>query len=257
MQITSIQVEIKRRSKADSLDHVFALLDRARGSDLILLPEMWPAGYFNFERYAVDSESVDGPLVQTLSDKARELKAFLHIGSFVEREGSNLYNTSLLLDDRGTVIARYRKIHLFGYGSEESRLLRRGHEAVVVSTPWGVAGLSICYDLRFPELYRRLLDRGAEFFLVSAAWPQARVEAWRLFNKARALENLAYLFSCNCAGNEGESIYAGHSLLVDPHGNILAEGGDREEIVTAEVNLELGLGVRKQFPALQDRVFEN
>lgn len=257
MRITSIQVEIKRRSKAESLHHVLALLDRARGSDLILLPEMWPAGYFNFERYAADSESADGPLVQTLSRKARELTAFLHIGSFVEREGGNLYNTSLLLDDRGAMVARYRKIHLFGHLSEESRLLQRGDEAVVVSTPWGIAGLSICYDLRFPELYRRLLDRGAEFFLVSSAWPQPRLEAWRLFNKARAHENLAYLFSCNCAGSEGPMTYAGHSLFVDPLGNILAEGGDREEIVAAEVNLELGLAVRKQFPALQDRVFKN
>ena len=247
MRIASVQVAIKPRSKADSLTHVLNLLDEARGNDLILLPEMWPCGYFNFERYAADSEPLDGPTVQGVQEKARELTAYLHVGSFVERDGDNLYNTSLLLDERGEVVARYRKIQLFGYLSQEPHLLKRGDEVTVVATPWGFAGLSICYDLRFPELYRRMIDRGAEYFLVSSAWPGARLESWRLFNRARANENLAYLFSCNCAGAEGLVTYAGHSMFVDPLGNVLAEGGDGEETVAADVKLEPGLAIRKQF----------
>src|SRR5439155_24516947 len=129
--------------------------------------------------------------------------AYLFTGSFVERAGDRLFNTCLLLDARGEVVARYRKIHLFGYQSEEHRLLERGEEVVVAGTPWGRAGLSLCYDLRFPALYRRMIDEGAEFFLVAAAWPAARLEPWILLNRVRALENQAFLFSCNGAGSSG------------------------------------------------------
>src|SRR5437764_608228 len=162
MRVTSIQLEIQDRPRAETLDHVLALLDRARGSDLILLPELWPCGYFAFERYRGESEPVDGPTVAALAARARELVAFIFIGSFVERDGDRLYNTCILLDSDGLVVARYRKIHLFGFQSEEPRLLRAGDEVVVATTPWGRVGLSLCYDLRFPELYRRMIDQGAE-----------------------------------------------------------------------------------------------
>ncbi len=256
MRVSSVQLEIKERPKEATLRHVLALLDEARGSDLILLPEVWPCGYFAFERYETDSEPLDGPTVQALSEKARDLGAHILLGSFVERAGKDLFNTSVLLDPRGQVLARYRKIHLFGYHSEESRLLRRGEDVVVVQTPWGRAGLSICYDLRFPELYRRMIDQGAAFFLVSSAWPAPRLESWVLFNRARAHENLAYLFSCNCTGLQGDRTYAGHSLFVDPLGKVIAEGGEGETIVTAEVDMGLVDRARRDFQALQDRVLK-
>jgi predicted amidohydrolase len=268
MRVTSIQLEIGRRSKAERLDYALSQLERARGSDLILLPEMWPCGYFAFARYASESEPLNGPLLKGLSEKARALKAHLLIGSFVERDGDKLYNTSVLLASHGEMLARYRKIHLFGFGSQESRLLRPGSEVAVAATPWGKVGLSICYDLRFPELYRRMLDRGAEIFLVASAWPRPRLESWRLFNRARANENLAYLFSCNCAGSQeaaavaqsGETArevvhYGGHSMFVNPFGEVLAEAGDGEEMISADVDQERVRLARKEFPALDDRVF--
>jgi predicted amidohydrolase len=255
MRVSCVQLEIRQRPKADTLRHVLALLEQARGSDLILLPEMWPCGYGAFDRYASESEPLDGPTVRALREKASELQTHVLIGSFVERQESDLFNTSLLLDPHGDVIGRYRKIHLFGYGSEERQLLRRGVDVAVVSTPWGRAGLSICYDLRFPELYRRMVERGAEFFLVPAAWPQTRLESWRLFNRARANENLAYLFSCNCVGSQGDLRYAGHGMLVDPFGQVIAEGSDDECLVCAEVDPAQVGAARKEFPALEDRVF--
>src|SRR4051812_9541959 len=123
MRVTSIQLEIQDRPAAETLAHVLALLDEARGSDLILLPELWPCGYFAFERYAAESQEVDGPIVQALGARARALSAYVFTGSFVERDGDHLFNTSLLLDSHGQVVARYRKLHLFGYQSEERRLL--------------------------------------------------------------------------------------------------------------------------------------
>ena len=264
MRVTSIQIEIKDRPRAVTLEHVLALLDRARGSDLILLPELWPCGYFAFDRYRDESEPLDGPTVAALSRKARELGAMLFAGSLVENDGDGdgdddgdgerLFNTAVLIDASGHLVARYRKMHLFGYRSNEARLLHRGDEVVVVPTPWGRAGLSICYDLRFPELYRRMVDQGADFFLVAAAWPAARREPWVLLNRARALENQAFVFACNTAGINGGVLLGGHSVLIDPLGNVLAEGGDGESLVTCEVTPETVQEVRDEFPALRDRV---
>jgi predicted amidohydrolase len=253
MRVSSVQLAISDRSKAETLQHVLALLDQTRGSDLILLPELWPCGFFAFDCYERESETLEGPTVQVLRDKATDLGAHLLLGSFVEREGTRLFNTSLLVGPHGQLLARYRKMHLFGFQAEERRLLTAGVEVVVVATPWGRAGLSICYDLRFPELYRKMIDQGAEFFLLASAWPAARLESWILFNRARAGENLAYLFSCNCAGAQGKQRYGGHSLFVDPWGKVLAEAGDGESILTAEVDPALVGAVRQDFPALQDR----
>lgn len=253
MRITSIQLEIKDRGKEETVEHVLDLLERARGSDLVLLPELWPSGFFSFDRYRAESEPLGGPTIKRLGEKARELGAHVLAGSFVEADGERLFNTSVLLDDQGQIAARYRKMHLFGYESEEARLLTRGDEVVVVPTPWGRAGLSICYDLRFPELYRKMVDQGAEVLLLVAAWPAARREAWTVLSRARAIENQAFLFSCNGAGvNQGVSI-AGHSLLLDPTGQVLAEGGDGEELLACEVDPNLVRNLRGDFPALRDR----
>ena len=120
------------------------------------------------------------------------------------------------------------------------------------STP---SGLATCYDLRFPELFRRMIDRGAEFFLVPAGWPYPRLESWTLFNRARANENLAFLFSCNSAGQQGTIHYAGHSIFVDPRGQILAEARDVETILTAEVDIAQAGALRSEFPALEERIW--
>jgi len=256
MRITSLQLEIKDRPKEKTLDHVLGMLDRAPASDLLLLPELWTCGYFSFNRYWEDSETLEGPTVIALKHKAMELKAYLFMGSIVEREGQDHFNTSLLLNPRGEVIARYRKIHLFGYQSDEKRLLKRGKDIVVAETLWGKAGLSTCYDLRFPEFFRKMVDEGVHFFLVASAWPRSRLEAWVLFNRSRAHENLAYLFSCNCVGVDQGHPYGGHSMVVDPLGKVVADGGEEESLLSVEVDMNLVDSVRREFSALEDRVFK-
>lgn len=254
MKVASIQLEMDDRSKAENVDYALARLDQAPAADLILLPEIWPCGFFAFDRYASDSEPLDGPTVRAFRQKARERRCHLIMGSLVERDGAGLFNTTVFIGPDGEIIARYRKIHLFGYQSDETRLLTAGTEIVVADTPWGRAGFSTCYDLRFPELFRRMLDRGAEIFLVPSAWPLARIEAWRLFNRARAHENLAFLVSCNCAGENAGKRYGGHSMIVDPWGQVLAEGGESGETVTAEIDIREVARARAEFPALTDRV---
>ena len=253
MRVTSIQLAMTDQPKEKNVEHAITLVDQAPPSDLILLPEIWPCGFFSFDRYKRDSEGIEGPIVSTFKEAARKQKCHIFMGSMVEKDGGQLYNTSILLNPAGEIAARYRKIHLFGYQSEETAILTPGEDVIVADTPWGKSGLSTCYDLRFPELYRRMVDEGATFFLVASAWPMLRLEAWRLFNRCRAHENLAFLISCNCAGANQGKTYAGHSMIIDPLGQLLAEGSDEEQFITAEINPGQVEVIRQEFPALEDR----
>ncbi len=256
MRVTSIQFERKGQTKEEASAHALELIDKSPKSDLLLLPEIWPTGFFSFENYVRESEPTDGPTVSSFRVKAAERGCYLLMGSFVESDGSKLFNSSLMVGPNGDIVAKYRKIHLFGYQSRERELLTAGREVVVVSTPWGKAGFSTCYDLRFPELYRKMVDQGCQFFLVVSAWPLVRLEAWTLFNRVRAHENLAYLISCNCAGTDEGTRYAGHSMIVDPLGNVTAEGTEEECFVSAEIHMASVDSIRKDFSALHDRVFK-
>ena len=257
MRVTSIQLEIKDQPKEEAVQSTLKLLDDIPESDLVLLPELWPSGYLSFDRYQKESEPMDGPTVKAFQEKAATLKSYLLMGSVVEREEYNLFNTAVLINPEGQIAATYRKIHLFGYQSEERRLLKPGNKLGLGETSWGTIGMTTCYDLRFPELYRKMVDRGALFFFIPSAWPLSRLDAWRLFNRARAHENLAYLVSCNCAGSNGGISYAGHSMIVDPLGKVIAEGGEDGCFVTAELDPDLVHETRKDFSALDDRIFRS
>ncbi|MGM0688325.1 MAG: carbon-nitrogen family hydrolase [Bacillota bacterium] len=220
---------------------------------LIMLPEIWGTGFFNFDCYKAESEMLQGETFSRLAPWAEKIGCYLLAGSIVEREGSNYYNTTLLIGPNGALSGSYRKIHLFGYQSEENKILTAGSELYILKTKYGTWGFSTCYDLRFPELYRRMVDSAVDTIFVVAAWPKARLEHWELFNRVRALENLCYLVSCNCAGElKGHSL-AGNSMVIDPWGEIVTRAGEREELLTAALDQERALAVRAEFPALQDR----
>jgi len=255
MRVTCIQMEMKDQSTRDNRDDLSEMLEKAPESDLIILPEIWPTGFFRFDRYQKESETIDGPTVSLLREKARERSCYLHMGSFIEKDEDGWYNTSLMFNPKGEIIANYKKIHLFGYQSEEQQLLTAGKTVVTAETEFGIVGLSTCYDLRFPELFRKMVDKGATIFLVTSAWPKVRLEAWKLFCQTRALENLSFLISCNCAGsNEGKQ-YAGYSMIVSPQGEILSSAGEGGVVLSSEIDPEESISFRKDFPALNDRVF--
>ncbi|MFP3927689.1 MAG: carbon-nitrogen family hydrolase [Desulfobacteraceae bacterium] len=255
MKVASIQMEITDRSKEENLFRAESLLEKAQGADLVVLPEVWNVGYFSFDRYDSESEPLEGETASRMSAAARRLGAYLHAGSWVVKRDGRLYNTSFLFDRRGGLAATYEKIHLFGYGSRERELLTRGTEPVVVRTELGAFGLTTCYDLRFPELYRRMMKAGAEVFLVASGWPYPRLEHWMMFNRVRALENVAYLISANCVGVNGGVRFCGHSMIVDPWGIAKAGGGDEEEILQADIDLHKVARIRENFTALNDIVF--
>ncbi|HWB00691.1 MAG TPA: nitrilase-related carbon-nitrogen hydrolase [Pirellulales bacterium] len=253
MRVACIQLELTDEPKSATVARVEACLDETRGCDLVLLPELWPCGYFAFDRYEAEAEAIDGPLMGRLAKKAAQLGAYLLTGSFVERDGQRLYNTCVLLDRKGQQVARYRKQHLFGYRSQESLLLSPGSETVVALSAWGPIGLSICYDLRFPELYRRMIDQQARIMLVTASWPAARHEAWNTLCRARAIENLAIVIACNAAGSSAGARLAGNSMAVGPMGELLAQADEGGCILQFEVDPTEVERARNDFPALNDR----
>jgi len=203
-----------------------------------VLPELWAPGGFAYREWADRAQPVDGPIGQAMSAAARDAGVMLHAGSIVERpadgaigpEGRGLWNTSLVYAADGSLAAAYRKIHRFGFGAGEPRLMDAGEDVVLVDLPGGArAGLSTCYDLRFPELYRRQLDAGATVFLVPAAWPKARVRHWTLLAHARAVEDQCIVVACNTAGTHAGTPMGGHSQVVDAKGEALAMAGEGEE----------------------------
>lgn len=227
---------------------------------LVLLPELWAPTGFGYQEWEDRAETLDGPTASAMGALARECEVLLHAGSIVERlsspgpEGKGLANTALVFGPDGGVVAVYRKIHRFGFGAGEPTLMEAGEDLVSIELPDGHrAGLSTCYDLRFPELYRRQLDAGAEVFLVPAAWPLPRVEAWSLLGRARAIENQCYLVACNTAGIHAGTPMGGRSQVVSPMGEVLAEAGADEEVLDLEIDLDEVGKARERFPVLDDR----
>ncbi|MFW5472880.1 carbon-nitrogen family hydrolase [Knoellia sp. CPCC 206450] len=231
--------------------------------DLVVLPELWAPTGFDYRRWEDAAEPIDGPWVQAMTALATETGVTLHAGSFVERlprpgaDGRTLANTSVLVTADGERTA-YRKIHRFGFGSGEPKLLEAGTEVVTARVPTRddepvTVGLSTCYDLRFPELYRRQVDAGAQLFLVPAAWPAARVAHWTLLGRARAVEDQAFVVQCNTAGTHARTEMGGHSQVVAPTGEVLAEAGSDEEVLVVDVEPGLVASTREGFPVLADR----
>lgn len=237
-------------------ERVRRLIDSLTDVDLIVLPELWPAGYFHFDTYAGRSENVDGPSVALARDVARSRSCFVHAGSIIEAgAGGRLHNTSVLVDPGGQVVLVYRKVHVFGYQSREAELITPGDSpSVHCSDQLGGIGAVTCYDLRFPQLWSDMVDLGAEIVIVPAAWPAARLEHWRLFTTARAVENQVVVIGCNTVGEQAGVALAGHSRVVDPWGSVLYEaGGDAEEATVVRVDLAVVSSARREFPVLQDR----
>lgn len=238
----------------------------AQGAELLCLPEycsfLWLTGDGRMELGACEAAS--HPALAAFSNLARELKVWLAIGSLAVRAtGGLICNRSYLLNSGGEVVAEYDKIHLFdvdlpgGESYRESETIAPGDRAVVASTPWGILGLSVCYDLRFPQLYRVLARAGAEFITVPAAFTRTTGEVhWHVLNRSRAIETGSFLFAPCQYGTHGIAETYGHSLIVDPWGEVLADGGTDAGVILAEVDPAAAAKARAMIPSLEhDRTF--
>lgn len=234
----------------------------ARGAKVVALPEVFNwRGERRAERDA--GEPVTGPTAERMSRLAGELKIYLLAGSFLEAipDTAKVYNTSLLFGPAGQLLGQYRKIHLFdvqlarGVLAVESESRASGNRAVVVETELGKMGLTVCYDLRFPELFRALVDKGAEVIFVPSAFTALTGEAhWEPLLRARAIENQVYVIAPNQIGRAPNSFDTyGNSMIVDPWGRVIARASDGHGVICAEIDLDYLARVRRELPALAHR----
>lgn len=240
-------------SKNDRIEQMSNLIDQASGADLIVLPEMWNVGFLSFENYDAYSEKLDGPTISMVSEKAKKLNSYIVAGTIIENDNVNKYNTAVLISPNGKILTTYRKIHLVARtGAAEANYLKPGKTPVTIETDLGIIGFGICRDLRFPELYRYMaIHGGAEIFVQPAAWASVRGENWVDLTHARAIENQAYLISCNiCGVNKGVTNF-GHSSIVDPHGISIVSSGLFQTVVKGEIDINELRKFRKDTPYLK------
>ncbi|MFD6495563.1 carbon-nitrogen family hydrolase [Streptomyces sp. NPDC060188] len=262
MRASLLQIDVNNdESVAARRRRVADLVRDQAGVDLVVLPELWTTGAFAYEEFAAEAEPLDGPTHEAMAKAASDAGVWLHAGSIPERAPSDgspsqapLYNTSLVYSPSGERVASYRKIHRFGFDKGEAVLMAAGDELVTVALAQTTIGVATCYDLRFPELFRGLVDAGAEILVVPAGWPERRRAHWTLLAQARAVENQSYVLACGTAGTHAGVPQAGHSIVVDPWGEVLAEAGSGEEILTVEFDPAKVATTREQFPALKDRM---
>ncbi len=265
MKLALAQLAVDGGDLEGNRERAVAAVERAAemGADLAALPELFSVGYFAFDAYDRSAAPLDGPTLSAIADTAAATDTAVLAGTVIEDLAATtdaptpaetgLANTAVLFDSDGERRLVYRKHHLFGYDSAEAERLVPGDRLAVATVGEFTVGVTTCYDLRFPELYRSLVDAGATLVLVPSAWPYPRVEHWDLLTRTRALENLLYVGAVNGAGTiDGETL-VGRSTVVDPWGTPIAKTGDTPDIVTATLDPERVSAVREEFPALADR----
>ena len=251
------------RSPAVNVDDATKLIGEAKtgGADYVLTPEMTNIMELSREKlFATIVPEENDATLATFRELARALGIFVHVGSLaVKVSPDKAANRSFLIDRRGDIVARYDKIHMFdvdlkgGESYRESRSYRAGDLAVVTDLPWGRLGLTICYDLRFPALYRALAEAGAMYLAIPSAFTRQTGEAhWHVLMRARAIENGSFVFAAAQGGDHenGRATY-GHSLVVDPWGRVIAEGGTEPCVVFADIDPAEASVARGRIPSLQ------
>ena len=251
MKIALVQMEIIEKNKEANLRHGLELLRRAVvDHDVVVMPEIWTTGY-SLGRLQQEAEAMDGSLVAELCQLAAASRCSILAGSVPMLKEGKIYNTALAINRQGRLVHAYDKVHLFGLFREEE-FFAPGNNFSTFDLDGVCCGTTICYDLRFPELYRHLALQGAQIIFCPAEWPEARGDIWRLLVQARAAEDHIFLVAVNCAGSFKKAPFYGHSLVVGPDGKIIVEAGEGEEILSCELDLDNITRVRTRLNALAD-----
>lgn len=251
LKIAGIQMDISLGNKDMNIQRAEVFIREAGKCDIIYLPELFSTGY------ALDdirdlAEPVPGPTTDFMGRMARETGSVIG-GTLAEAEADQIYNTQVVIDGSGNLVAKYRKVHLFG-PLHETDHFSPGDELVTVRTQDATLGLMTCYDIRFPEQARRLTLDGADILMCPSEFPKPRLAHWRHLLIARAIENQVFVVGVNRTGSDDQAEYCGHSMIIDPWGEVLSEAGEGEEVITADIDLQKIEEVRKRIPALKDRV---
>jgi omega-amidase len=250
IQAASIQFSVRQGDVDANLSYVREALRRVagQGANLVVLPEMWSSGFAY--RNLNDLAGRTAGIAAELMELSRVLKLVI-IGSMPEPHGEKVFNT-VYVADNGNLAGVYRKLHLFSLLGED-KAFDSGDSWLLADTSLGKIGVIICYDLRFPELSRRLALEGAEVICVPAQWPKPRQEHWRTLLRARAIENQLFVVACNACGPIGKLDFFGMSMIIDPKGEVLAEGDETEIEISAPLDMQLMAGWRAQIPCFNDR----
>ncbi len=252
MKIAMLQLAVLEKNKAANVAHGLELAAKAaHDHDLLVLPEVWTTGYSLGHLQEEAELSGQSAVIDSLCSIAKENACMIVAGSVPMFHDGKIYNTSVAIDSRGQVVNMYDKVHLFGLFNEE-RFFAPGNHFNAFEMDGLCCGSTICYDMRFPELFRHLALQGAKIIFCPAEWPTARGDIWHLLAQARAAENHTFVVAVNCAGTFKGAPFYGHSMVVAPSGRIVAEGGCEEEVISCEIDLNEIDEVRKRLNALAD-----
>jgi len=243
MHITLGQIDANLARARQGLEAV-----AAAGACLVVLPEMWSSGYAYRQLPQLAHQTPQ--VIASLCEITARL-GLVVVGSLPEIEAEKIYNTAYVVD-QGALVGKYRKLHLFST-MQEDRFLAAGDQALTLATSAGRLGIAICYDLRFPELFRKLALEGAEVICLPAEWPKPRQEHWNALIRARAIENQLFVIAANCCGIQGKLDFFGHSQLVSPLGHLLAYAEAEETELVADLDFSEMVQYRKQIDTLGDR----
>lgn len=246
------QMNIKDGDPRKNWATMQALTEEAarRGAELVVFPELWDNGYMLEKAKEFASPLASGLFAQVAA-LSRNQKLFI-LGSMLEKRGVGVYNSMAVFSPQAGVLGVYRKVHLFE-PLGEPQYLSEGEAPLSVDLPWGTLGCAICYDLRFPELFRRYFIDGAKLLVIPAEWPEARLQHWRTLLQARAIENQAFVIGCNRVGEYNGTRFGGHSMVIDPWGELVVEAGSEEMLLTVRLNTDLVSEVQQRLPVLNDR----
>ncbi|MBS6028396.1 MAG: carbon-nitrogen family hydrolase [Negativicoccus succinicivorans] len=246
-----IQLHVEAGDKATNIANAFARIKEAASkADIIVLPEMWTTGY-NLSRLSQQVTHEGDELLQRLEAFARERKKWIVTGSLPTKENEKVYNRTHCFGPDG-VVAQYDKTHLFSLLSEPDNFAA-GNQIVSAKLADIHCGLSICYDLRFPELYRKLALDGVTLVFVPAEWPTSRLVAWENLIQARAIENQMYICAVNAVGTFKNNIFAGRSALIDPMGENVVKGDQNEAVLYGEYDSDIVKKTRARMSVFADR----
>lgn len=248
-----MQSNIYQGKPEANIAHISSLVLEAikKSPDVIILPEMWNTSYdLNNLRDKADRNGQ--PSAVYMSKLAHDHGVNIIAGSISDTRNDKIYNSSYIFNRQGNLAFRYDKVHLFGLMNEES-CLSPGQQRAVFELDNMKCGVIICYDLRFPELIRALALDGIEILFVPAQWPHPRMHPWRTLLQARAIENQMYVAAVNRVGKEGEAVFFGHSMVVDPLGEVMIEADEEERILTVDIDLQKIRKIRQHMTCFTDR----
>jgi predicted amidohydrolase len=249
--LAQMQIATGRPDSNEATARALAARAAGQGAQLLVLPELWHTGY-DLERAKDYAAPLNAGSFALMADLARAFGLYVAGTALETNPEGRPFNTCALYGPDGVRAGAYHKVHLWASLGEVEHMTAGG-SLPTFELPWGGMGLAVCYDLRFPEMWRRYADAGAQMVIIPAEWPVRRVEHWRLLLRARAVENQFFVVACNRAGADIDGEFGGHSAVVDPWARVLVEGGSEPGLFVATLDLDEVARSRQLFPFLSDR----